>query len=645
MGTEGLLEKLAAQAPCTTDTDGAADIDNGTFEIEAWIRKHCPDAKDPKETPSGKVWELPECVWNSEHKGSAFIKQWKDGHIGAGCHHNSCNGKGWHELRDMKEPGWRERSAAKYTKFATNRAKKRKFVDVGAYQPFPVEALPEPVRGYIFAAAKALGCDAAYIAMPLLVSLAAAIGTTRWIRLKRSWREPLVMWGGIVGESGTLKSPAVDMATAMLQRKQEEAITRYADDMVIYQRDLELSEADMLAWKSKGRKAGEPPPEKPKEPQPARYIIDDITTEAVVDRLQHNHRGLLVVRDELAGWVLALNQYKGGRGADTAVWLKMHGARPVINDRKTGPNKLIYLPRAGTWIVGGIQPGILRRILTPEYFECGLSARLLLAMPPAPPKRWTEATVDEDTEAALDFIFDKLLALDFDTDEQGKPRPVYLDLTSEGKLVWIAFYNEHALEQAELTGDLAAAWSKLEGYAARFALLVHLLRWAADDPALEHKSKVDARSVEAGAVLARWFGAEAKRIYGVLEDDPDTADLRRTLNLIRRKGGAITVRELEKSDRRFRGQQDEAEAELNKLVAAELGTWVSVISDAGRGPSRREFRLSAASAVGGNGENAAKNEKPADADNADTSADAVNWDAVNEALMEAGNAEEERWTL
>lgn len=335
---------------------------------------------------------------------------------------------------------------------------------------------------------------------------------------------------------------------------------------------------------------------------------------------------------------LGLNQYKGGKGADVAVWLKMHGARPVTNDRKTGA-KLIYVPRAGTWVVGGIQPGILRRILTPEHFENGLSARLLMVMPPTPPKRWTEATVDEATEDALDFVFDKLLALEFTTGDDGKARPVDLDLTASGRRVWVAFYNEHALEQADLTGDLAAAWSKLEGYAARLGLLVHLLRWAADDDTLKNKNRVDARSVEAGAVLARWLGAEAKRIYAVLDDDPDAAELRRTIVFIRRKGGEVTVRELSMSDRRFRGKTDDAEAELNRLVAAELATWETIPPAGGRGPARRVCRLSTASTVNGFARDAGDSAKPDDVDGVDTALPA-HWesDGLNDLLDRADAA-------
>lgn len=312
-----LLEALAKDAPGTMpapangDSGGSRNGDGGQnsgFDVEAWIAEHCPDARPPKRTADGDVWVLPVCPWDASHTGGcAHIIRRSGGMIGAACKHNSCANKGWHDLRDVVEPGWRDKvnapsAASSAATTAKNRPKKPRFVDVGEYVPPPVDVLPEPVRGFIKAAAKALGCDLAYVLLPLIIALAAAVGTTRRIRLKRGWCEPLVVWGGIVGESGTLKSPAVDVSTGPLQRKQDDSFANHAKAMETYKRDLALFEADFIEWRNKGRKKGEPPPEKPPEPQPARYIIDDITTEAVIDRLQYNPRGLLAVRDELAGW-------------------------------------------------------------------------------------------------------------------------------------------------------------------------------------------------------------------------------------------------------------------------------------------------------------------------------------------------------
>ena len=45
----------------------------------------------------------------------------------------------------------------------------------------------------------------------------------------------------------------------------------------------------------------------------------------------------------------------------------------------------------------------------------------------------------------------------------------------EAKAVWIVFYNSWAQEQAAAEGEMAAAYSKLEAYAARFTLLHHVV--------------------------------------------------------------------------------------------------------------------------------------------------------------------------
>ena len=63
--------------------------------------------------------------------------------------------------------------------------------------------------------------------MPLLSALAAAIGNTRRIALKRLWSEPAIVWTAIIGASGTLKSPAIDLALRPVRRRQAEAFEDY----------------------------------------------------------------------------------------------------------------------------------------------------------------------------------------------------------------------------------------------------------------------------------------------------------------------------------------------------------------------------------------------------------------------------------
>ncbi len=462
---------------------------------------------------------------------------------------------------------------------------------VPAFTPFPVNVLPEPIQSFVVDAAAMIACDASYIALPLLSALASAIGNTRRIALKQGWTEPAIVWTAIVGESGTAKSPALELALRPIRKRQHGAMRRHAEAVREFDVAVVKYERDAARWKR--AKSDAEPPTKPEAPIAERCWTDDVTTEALAVLLQQNPRGLLMVRDELAGW-FNFDRYAGGKGADVAKWLEMFGGRTMVVDRKTGGN--VYVRQAAVSIAGGIQPGVLRRALAQEHRDNGLAARLLLSCPPRKPKRWSETDVDADTEAAVAAVFERLYELSPEADETGDERPRLVTLAEDGKRAWVRFYDEHAHEQAELSGDEAAVWSKLEGYAARLALVVHLTRWAAGDEALHDPAQVDEASIMAGVALARWFGREARRVYAILDENRDDRDIRRLCELIQRKGGSMSGRELAQASRAYRTVAD-AEAALAKLVEARKGSWVTPVQRGPGAPKARRLVLSGVQGV------------------------------------------------
>jgi len=467
---------------------------------------------------------------------------------------------------------------------------------IPAFTPFPVDVLPEPIRSFVADAARAIGCDASYIALPLLSAMASAIGNTHRIVLKRGWTEPAIVWSAIVGESGTMKTPAFKLAMKAIRKSQSDAFKEHDAARADWEAQHLQYEAELTGWKrqaAKGHGDAGDPPEKPEPPIARRYIVSDTTTEALAPILLGNPRGVLLARDELAGWLGSFDRYaKAGRaGADSAHWLSMHNGEAMTIDRKTGIPPTIHVPSASVSITGGIQPGILSRALGQEHHESGMAARLLYAMPPRKAKRWTEDDVDPATEAAVALVFDRLFGLTPETDDDGDERPRLVTLADDGKRAWVRFYNEHASEQAEPSGDLSAAWSKLEGYAARLALVVHMTRWAAGDATLRDPARVDEASIAAGVVLARWFGDEARRVYAILSESDDDRETRRLVELIRRMGGDVSGRELVQRSRMFKTVAD-AEAALSGLVEAGVGSWVAPDQHGRGGPKARRFVLS-----------------------------------------------------
>jgi hypothetical protein len=276
----------------------------------------------------------------------------------------------------------------------------------------------------------------------------------------------------------------------------------------------------------------------------------------------------------------------------------MHNGESIIVDRKTGIPRTIFVPQASVCVCGGIQPSILHRALGSEHRESGLAARLLLTCPPRIAKRWTEADIDPAAEAEIARLVERLYELQPTETDEGELRPVVVGLTPDAKAAWKAYYNAHAQEQADLAGELSAAWSKLEEYAARLALVVHFARWAADVSTLANADVVDAGSMAAGIRLANWFKGEARRVYALLGESDDDRDRRRLVEWIERKGEAVTPRDVQMGCRWLR-EAGAAEAALEQLAKAGWGNWEPT-PPGRRGQPTRRFRLSTPSAVNGN---------------------------------------------
>ena len=256
------------------------------------------------------------------------------------------------------------------------------------------------------------------------------------------------------------------LAMDPLEEKERQAIYDYQQARVQYEIDKDQYDRAYDAWRKRGKdRRDEEPPTKPLEPVCTRYIVSDITVESLAIKLQENPRGLLVARDELAGWLNSFTRYRQD-SSDAPAWLSMWSAGPIRVDRKIG-NQFTFVPRAAVSVCGGIQPGTLQRALTSEYRENGLAARLLLAYPPRQARRWSESEVHPTIKNSIFQLFNDLLFLPIRTNESGNIDPIDIPLTTSAKRRFVRYVNEHGAEQYETTtGELGAVWSKLEAYAA-----------------------------------------------------------------------------------------------------------------------------------------------------------------------------------
>lgn len=457
---------------------------------------------------------------------------------------------------------------------------------VDAPPSFPISSLPPACRNLALAGAAAQGVDPVFYTTPMLAVLAGAIGNSRRVALKNSYSEPSVLWTAVVSPSGTGKTPALRAVLQPLRDRDRELHEQTEGDQQRYESDLMLWEIARKA--AIASKATDAPP-KPAPPPMRAVLVEDITAEALAERLLDNPRGLVLGVDELAGWFQSFNSYKA-RGNDEQKWLQIYNADVMKVDRKAtaGTRRRTLVPRAAVSITGTIQPEVAGRILNRSMRECGMASRILLAAPDIRPVVWTEEVIPDEVTRAYTRVVRSLLDL-----TENDP-PLVLGLAPEARPVWIDFYNQNGLQcDAALRAgdqDQAAVLGKIRGAAPRLALALALAR-SAEDGVAELLREISVDAMRAGIEIAEWFAAQARTLYRQWDIDDageprDLVDL--VASLMPRFGGSISPRELQRSTRRLRSS-DEARQALQGMVDARLGEWTSVTAK--NGQTVRKFAL------------------------------------------------------
>jgi hypothetical protein len=422
-----------------------------------------------------------------------------------------------------------------------------------------------------------------------------------------------------------MKSAAIELPAKALRRRERRAERDYQVAMQEFERAAMDYENASKARKSE---LGSPPA----IPKLTRFTCDDITLEALGSRLDENPRGLCLVVDEAAGWAASFGQYKSGRGGDEQKWLTMHGARGLRIDRKTGDRPYLFIPHAAVSVIGGIQPGVLRSVLSPERFASGFASRLLLVMPPVRPKVWSEADIPEDVEAELAAVFDQLLNLQMEPNDEGDLVPASVPLQRAAKDCF-ARYADKWNETMPEDDNVRATFAKLEGGAARFALILHCVRVVSGDA--RNPAAISVEDMEAGIVLARWFGFEAERVYAVLAGGDLETDRQELQRWVIAHGGSATARDLQRAKPKRYAKGEDAEAALQDLVDEGRGSWHSVDAGADGGRPKRLFVLGANDITPIIAEN---DEVLSIVNEANEAKDGPDWDDINAELRADGMA-------
>jgi hypothetical protein len=201
-------------------------------------------------------------------------------------------------------------------------------------------------------------------------------------------------------------------------------------------------------------------------------MLSDVTIERVASLLASAApKGILMTRDELAGWLLGMNAYNEGA---RAFWIEAYGGRRYSVDRQKSSEPIIVPRLAVSWY-GGIQPSLVAQVM--QGADDGLLARFMWFWPdPFPFKRPRRPPA---TDWAI-MAFDRLRMLDLAASDDGPmPLTVKLDDPAAERLEGFAQLMQERKETT--TALLRSAIGKARGLVLRLSLVLEYLRWCGED--------------------------------------------------------------------------------------------------------------------------------------------------------------------
>ncbi|SIO60229.1 DnaB-like helicase N terminal domain-containing protein [Singulisphaera sp. GP187] len=436
---------------------------------------------------------------------------------------------------------------------------------------FPLEVFPKRLVELILPASETLSCSPDFLAVPCLTAAGAAIGATVALEIKKSWSERANLFTAIVGRPGAAKSPALAVATAPIVELQWEL----AFDFLLESdaKSNKRKKAMKLAKSKEERDAAQRKLKLEEDEENSRMTeinVSDTTCEAVSDLLANNPRGIIMVRDELAGWLNSLNQYKNGSGDDRDFYLSLWNGAPQKKNRVSQGPMPVHARRPFFAATGAITPSKLDRFTEDKngrYVDDGFLDRMLLSYPSEVRFKWSWDDVTGDAVSDWSKAFRRLWNREMVVDDVMGGKAVHLPFDDAAKKAWESWITAHMNEtyESDFPDHLVGPWSKFRTQCARLILILDQLRWAYDAKRGAKAGAVGVKSVESAIQLVDYFKAHFRRVVQIQAGNQDNPDARDVLDwAINRGSSRFSEREAKGN---FRARIKESKSFLTHAVA------------------------------------------------------------------------------
>ncbi len=381
------------------------------------------------------------------------------------------------------------------------------------------DLLPECFKPWIMDISERMQVSPEFVMAPALVSFSSVVGRKIGVHPKRQddWLVIPNLWGAIVARPGYFKSPTIAEAMKPLDKLSERSRIENEANQHRLSASKMIVSMQLEAMKDSVKKAikendyehleylKDQVARFEQENEEAnllerRYKTNDATVEKVARLLNENPNGLLLLRDELNGWLQTLN--KAGREGDREFYLESWNGYGSYTVDRVGSGTL-HVPALCLSVFGGIQPGKLQAYVQ-KTIQCsvdddGLLQRFQLLIYPELSPRWSNIDRSPDL-AARERVCERFNYIDSAPNLEGSQIPTvrFSDPAQEAFNVW-----RQQLESRLRSNEIGC--SAFESHLAKYRSLMPslaLLFWLLEDPKHIHGSS--AISFSATTLAIRW---------------------------------------------------------------------------------------------------------------------------------------------
>jgi hypothetical protein len=371
---------------------------------------------------------------------------------------------------------------AKAKKFEKHQQEKKE----AKRKQFPIELMPEPIQEIAKHFAEYRGYPLDFVLTSILTAVGSSVGNSQTIKSPNGYTNKAVLWMLIVASPGINKTSPLFWAYNLLNKRQSEDTKRAKDE----------KKALQVLAKEDGRKI-----DKDEYVDVLKWIISDVTPEALVNQLSNNSKGCTGLIDEIAGLIQTFGRYN--KGNDKELYLSIWQGTQIIRDTLTHGTQTAANPFLS--IIGTIQPDVLSKVFVED--NDGFFDRWLICYPDRLTKPYPSSTDVNPVIAAKHERFMSLLT-ELYFQEEGNQ----LSYTAEAWQVvykWICEGTDK--ENNPDTSDRERGIrAKMQIYVHRFALIMQLMEYGC---AGIHDDRVEVRvkAANAAVALADYFFAMAEK--------------------------------------------------------------------------------------------------------------------------------------